>query len=981
MSDSVWKKEISFSRKKPQQDAAPEASAEPVETAPVEPKQSFWKKDLSLSHKAPQQDAAPEASMEPVVTAPADAKPSVWKKEISFGRKPKEAAPPPPAAEPTSLPQPRESVLRKEISFGRKAKEPAAAQVEASAAPEPKQSMWKKEISFSRKTHDKEVERIAEDAAQAVAPSFAPPLGPPPDVPPTAVAEAAVAAMPAVDEPSAPSTPAETFPLAAVPAFEPLPSTFEPPPAVAPAPAAVEPAPAAVEPVPAAVEPPPPVDEPPHPAEEPLPFVPVPLQIAPEQAEPVPVEPVPVEPVEPVAPSVPFAPVSFELPPSVPFVPAEPEPVASAPAVPVPELPLDAVAAVEPEPPLTSAPPPLSAPSPAVVAASTDAPEAAPPPPLADVFAFPEASSAPPVELVQPESIQLTPIPPPIQLAPEPVDLPPLAEQPVDPWLAAAELPPAPADPLPVAVHPPVPAAELAPIVEPKTPFWKKELSFSRKPKPAFEPQPVAAAPADDLAASGPWWKKELSFSRKPKANLEPQPPAAAPTDALAASGPWWKKELSFSRTPKAAAAVAPAVVDAAASEAKTPWWKKELGGKKGGTAPAAAVQAPTDVAAAPKAPFWKRQLSVATPKLPKGGANARGRKGPKGAKRLVGLKIGASQLAAARVSNNGVAELEQVARQDLPIGIVVGGELRDPDALTEALKAFFAKNKLPKKGVRLGIANNRIGVRIFDIVGVDEAKQLANAIHFRAQEALPIPLDEAVLDYHVLDESVDEEGRNVKRVLLVVAYKELIDRYVGACRKAGITLAGIDLEAFALLRSLSPPTDGGSAALVAVAIGYDRSTFAVSDGRVCEFTRVLDWGGWSLNVALARAFDTAPSEVEALKCGLSLDGTVAPDGLSPEQTALAVDTVQRQVQSFARELVSSLQFYQNQPGSLGIGEIVITGGTAALPGLAEELERLIGVRVRLGNPLARLKVAKRVTAPADHLGSLAVAIGLGIED
>ena len=975
MSDSVWKKEISFSRKKPQQDAAPEASAEPVETAPVEPKQSFWKKDLSLSHKAPQQDAAPEASMEPVVTAPADAKPSVWKKEISFGRKPKEAAPPPPAAEPTSLPQPRESVLRKEISFGRKAKEPAAAQVEASAAPEPKQSMWKKEISFSRKTHDKEVERIAEDAAQAVAPSFAPPLGPPPDVPPTAVAEAAVAAMPAVDDPSAPSTPAETFPLAAVPAFEPLPSifepvpaavepapaavepapsafeplpsTFEPPPAVAPAPAAVEPAPAAVEPVPAAVEPPPPVDEPPHPAEEPLPFVPVPLQIAPEQAEPVPVEPVPVEPVEPVAPSVPFAPVSFELPPSVPFVPAEPEPVASAPAVPVPELPLDAVAAVEPEPPLTSAPPPLSAPSPAVVAASTDAPEAAPPPPLADVFAFPEASSAPPVELVQPESIQLTPIPPPIQLAPEPVDLPPLAEQPVDPWLAAAELPPAPADPLPVAVHPPVPAAELAPIVEPKTPFWKKELSFSRKPKPAFEPQPAVAAPADDLAASGPWWKKELSFSRKPK-------PAAA---------------------------VVTAVVDAAAPEAKTPWWKKELGGKKGGTAPAAAVQAPTDVAAAPKAPFWKRQLSVATPKLPKGGANARGRKGPKGAKRLVGLKIGASQLAAARVSNNGVAELEQVARQDLPIGIVVGGELRDPDALTEALKAFFAKNKLPKKGVRLGIANNRIGVRIFDIVGVDEAKQLANAIHFRAQEALPIPLDEAVLDYHVLDESVDEEGRNVKRVLLVVAYKELIDRYVGACRKAGITLAGIDLEAFALLRSLSPPTDGGSAALVAVAIGYDRSTFAVSDGRVCEFTRVLDWGGWSLNVALARAFDTAPSEVEALKCGLSLDGTVAPDGLSPEQTALAVDTVQRQVQSFARELVSSLQFYQNQPGSLGIGEIVITGGTAALPGLAEELERLIGVRVRLGNPLARLKVAKRVTAPADHLGSLAVAIGLGIED
>jgi Tfp pilus assembly PilM family ATPase len=85
-------------------------------------------------------------------------------------------------------------------------------------------------------------------------------------------------------------------------------------------------------------------------------------------------------------------------------------------------------------------------------------------------------------------------------------------------------------------------------------------------------------------------------------------------------------------------------------------------------------------------------------------------------------------------------------------------------------------------------------------------------------------------------------------------------------------------------------------------------------------------------------------------------------------------------VQSFARELVSSLQFYQNQPGSLGIGEIVLTGGTTGLPGLAEELERLIGVHVRVGDPLARVKVAKH-GAETDQIGSLAVAIGLGIED
>src|SRR5207253_947956 len=102
---------------------------------------------------------------------------------------------------------------------------------------------------------------------------------------------------------------------------------------------------------------------------------------------------------------------------------------------------------------------------------------------------------------------------------------------------------------------------------------------------------------------------------------------------------------------------------------------------------------------------------------------------------------------------------------------------------------------------------------------------------------------------------------------------------------------------------------------------------------------------------------------------------------LTEEQSAKVREAVRRQVQTFARELVSSLQFYQNQPVSLAIGEIVLTGGTMHLEGLAEELERLIGVRVRVGDPLNRVTGSKRVAEAAYHVGSLAVAIGLGIED
>jgi type IV pilus assembly protein PilM len=240
------------------------------------------------------------------------------------------------------------------------------------------------------------------------------------------------------------------------------------------------------------------------------------------------------------------------------------------------------------------------------------------------------------------------------------------------------------------------------------------------------------------------------------------------------------------------------------------------------------------------------------------------------------------------------------------------------------------------------------------------------------------------VLDWQVLREEVNEEGVATRRVLLVVAYRELVDRYVLACKKAGLRLEGIDLEAFAVLRALSEPSAEGDQPLgaqVVVNVGHDRSTFAVTDGRVCEFTRVLAWGGQNLNVAIARALDLTPSEAAPLKHAVSLtDSSVALEDVTAETAAVVCDAVRAELQAFARELVSSLRFYQNQPGSLGIAELLLTGGTAELDGLSAELETLTGVSVRVGDPFHRVRLAKKLHEP-DQVGSLAVAIGLGIED
>ena len=560
-----------------------------------------------------------------------------------------------------------------------------------------------------------------------------------------------------------------------------------------------------------------------------------------------------------------------------------------------------------------------------------------------------------------------------------------------------------------------------------KTSIWKRDISLGKKhvePEPVVEPvadalQRVVAATPDPETAPEPvtapvaetdGWSAPETLPPAPEPVEEPvatefsfltvdtsvpaEPPAQPvelPLPAAPAPGPELPPAPEPVLAPAAAVQEVHPPVSAAelpplAEEETKPFWKRDLGKPKADRKPKAEKPKLAEKPKRERKPKAEKQPKADRTEKPKRAPRVKREKKSGGhtPKKLVGLKIGASQIAAARVSNNGSIELHSVARETLEDGIVVGGELRNPDALSAALKDFFRKNKLPRKGIRLGIANNRIGVRAFDIVGIDDPKQLANAIHFRAQEALPIPIDEAVLDYQVLGEHTDEDGVTTRKILLVVAYRELIDRYVAACKKAGLTLAGIDLEAFALLRALAPPQDGtaanSGAALVAVSVGHERSTFAVSDGRVCDFTRVLDWGGSALSVAIARVLDLTPSEAEPVKRQLSLVEAFPIDGLTDEQLVACREAVQKQIQSFARELVSSLQFYQNQPGSLGIGEIVLTGGTAHLPGLADELQRLIGVSVRVGDPLARVRVNKNMADP-EQVGSLAVAIGLAIED
>ena len=176
-----------------------------------------------------------------------------------------------------------------------------------------------------------------------------------------------------------------------------------------------------------------------------------------------------------------------------------------------------------------------------------------------------------------------------------------------------------------------------------------------------------------------------------------------------------------------------------------------------------------------------------------------------------VGLDITCDSIAATEVQNG--AAVGRTAIVPLQPGVVKEGDLVNREVLSDALKDLFARHKLSKT-VRVGVANQRVVVRSLQLPLIEDDAELETAIRFRAQEAIPMPLDQAVLDHQVVARRDGPDGNRVMDVLAVAARRDMVVALLEAVRSAGLQPVGIDLSAFGMLRALrdrSVPRAGGT--------------------------------------------------------------------------------------------------------------------------------------------------------------------------
>jgi type IV pilus assembly protein PilM len=337
-----------------------------------------------------------------------------------------------------------------------------------------------------------------------------------------------------------------------------------------------------------------------------------------------------------------------------------------------------------------------------------------------------------------------------------------------------------------------------------------------------------------------------------------------------------------------------------------------------------------------------------------------------------IGVDIGTRTITVAEVKGGrGATSVTNFGGVELPTDVVREGEILDMHAVAEALRELVGTTKLKSKKVWLGVANQRVVVRQVDLPAMDE-KELRASLRYQVQEYIPIPVEEAELDVHVVSEYTADDGAAMQRLLLVAGHRDMVTAHVEAASEAGLKPIGIDLNPFAVLRAMGDARTFGDGNQVLVDIGAGVTNIVVHEQGIPTFVRILVMGGDQITDALVSGLAVSREEAEAAKRAAVIGST----------GDVAGRIVSEQADAFVDEVRSSLDYYQAQSGSSRLAGVVLTGGGSLMQGLSDRLAASVRLPVEVGNPFDRWPATDTVYSEEElaQVGpSLATAIGLAL--
>jgi len=348
----------------------------------------------------------------------------------------------------------------------------------------------------------------------------------------------------------------------------------------------------------------------------------------------------------------------------------------------------------------------------------------------------------------------------------------------------------------------------------------------------------------------------------------------------------------------------------------------------------------------------------------------------PKKGSVAIGLDISSNSVKVAEITiGKGEAVLTNLGIVHIPEGVVRDGEVEDGVTLAEALKELWSLTGMKGKAVTLGIANQKVIVRPIELPYM-EKEELESALRFQVQDFIPIPVDDAILDFDIIEEFMTAEEERMLTVLLVAAHKDMVQSFIEVLRAAGLSIAAIDLKAFALPRSLIPlaTLQGGyeeGEALCLINVGAGITNVTILKENAPRFARFLLCGGDDFVRAIVNRLDMQWEEAESVRRGMIVN---------PE----AVNVLEQEIVNFVGEIRRSIDYYVAQTQERVFNKVILSGSGSLTVNLAQEMNRGLRLPVEIGRPFQNVQMGRLPYTPeelAEIEPSVAVCVGLALRE
>ena len=353
---------------------------------------------------------------------------------------------------------------------------------------------------------------------------------------------------------------------------------------------------------------------------------------------------------------------------------------------------------------------------------------------------------------------------------------------------------------------------------------------------------------------------------------------------------------------------------------------------------------------------------------------------------RGIGLEITTERINIAQITKKGPQyKLIKHLAVQIPEGILEEGQIIDSPALAQLLRETLAKHRIRAKRVATAVPMREAIIRMIPIPAeLDEQELQDMVLNHEAGLYLPYPREEVDLDYQKLGFFVDEDGIEKVQVLLVATRREVTDLYLETFREAGLQIDVLEINSFALIRTLKEQLRQFSSteAVILVDIEFDTTEIAIIVDGVPQFSRTVPIGTYQLQSALTQAMNLPASRDTELLQSMSIPS--APVG-SRQTVATAVNpgmtALTRVLGELTDELRRSMNFYLNQDNELEVTQLLLAGPGGGIGQLDEFFTQRLNLPAIQVDPVAALalEIDKNISIDNAQRPGLGTVLGLGL--